>query len=118
MKKIYTLLFVLTISIFSVHAQQLVDVADLTLRLGGNETKELYYAFAKDDQIIFNFEEADHKGVKEVDITEASSGAKRYEDYESSLIKDKIILVNQKGVYKFRLYNSSLLKGRVCKIKI
>lgn len=116
-KKLLTLLFIAA-SHFCAKGQQIVDVADLTLRLGGNETKELYYSFAKDDQIIFNFEEVDHKTVKEIDVTEAATGTKRYEDYESALIKDKILSVNQKGVYKFRIYNSSLLKGRVCKVRI
>ncbi|MGY3090218.1 hypothetical protein ACVWYF_003273 [Hymenobacter sp. UYAg731] len=117
MKKLFILLLIIS-SHFYAKGQQIVDVADLTLRLGGNETKELYYSFAKDDQIIFNFEEADHKTVKEIDVTEANTGTKRYEDYESALIKDKTLFVNQKGVYKFRIYNSSLLKGRVCKIRI
>ncbi|MDQ2771706.1 MAG: hypothetical protein M3Y54_14545 [Bacteroidota bacterium] len=117
MKQLFTLLLIASSHICA-KGQQIVDVADLTLRLGGNETKELYYNFAKDDQITFNFEVSDHKTVKEIDVTEMATGTKRYEDYESALIKDKILLVNQKGVYKFRIYNSSLLKGRICKVRI
>jgi hypothetical protein len=118
MRKAFTLLPLLVAFHFGAHGQQLVDVADLTLRLGANETKELYYSFAKDDQIVFNFEEADHKAVKEIDVTEATTGTKRFEDYESVLVKDKALLVSQKGVYKFRLYNAAMFKGRVCKLRI
>jgi hypothetical protein len=99
-------------------AQQVVDVTELTVRLAGSEEKLLYYAFAKGDQILFTFEEADHKTLKEFSVAEAATDTKRFEDYETSVIPTKTLNVAQTGVYKFRLYNSAILKGRVCKLKI
>ncbi len=115
-----TLIILLTfLSVHSTSAQKIepVDVAEITLKIGGKGEEELYYGFAEGDQIIFNFTEADGKEVKEVEIIELPGNSK-FKDYESKEIKDKIIKVTRKSIYKFRFYNSALLKGRVCKVKI
>lgn len=117
MKAFFTFLLFLLLSCRA-FAQQIVDVAELTVRLAGNEEKLLHYAFAKGDQILFTFEEADHKTLKEFSVAEAATDTKRFEDYETSAIPAKTLNVAQTGVYKFRLYNSATFKGRVCKLRI
>ena len=99
------------------YGQEAVEVADLTLKISGKSEEELYYAFAEGDQIIFNFEEADEKELKEIEIIELPENSK-YKDYETKAVKDKKIQVQRKGIYKFRFYNSALFKGRICKVKI
>ena len=98
--------------------QQLVAVADLTLKLSSGEVKDLYYCFDSNDQIVFDFKETSNKPVKSIAIVEEASGSVKYEEYEATQITSKTIPVYKKGVYKFRLVNSSMLKGKVCKIKI
>ena len=93
-----------------------VDVAQLTLKIGANQTEELYYGFAEGDQIIFSFEEAKGKDLKEIEIYELP-GSLKFSDFKSSEIANNKIQVHQNSVYKFRFYNSSLAK-RVCKISI
>ena len=93
-----------------------VDVAELTLKVGGMETEEVYYGFAEGDRIIFNFEEVKGKPLRGIEITELQANSK-FMDYKSTSIVDKEILVNRKTIYKFSFRNSAL-SGRVCRIKI
>lgn len=116
MIKSITFLALFITTTFQLVSQKTVDVADLTLKIKGKETIELYYGFANGDQIIFNFEEASGKSIKEIEILELPSNSK-FMDYKTSKIKNKIIKVNQNSVYRFSIRNSSL-RGRVCKIKI
>jgi hypothetical protein len=99
-------------------AQQLVDVADLTLKLSAGEEKDLYYCFDSNDQIVFGFEETSRKPIKSIAIIEDGSGSTKFEDYEVAQVNGKTIPVYKKGIYKFHFVNASLLKGKVCKIKI
>lgn len=117
MKRI--LVIVLFISAFSQTAScqfEPVDVADLTIKVKGISTKELYYGFAEGDQIIFNFEDVKGKPMKEIEIIELPSNSK-YMDYKSTSISDKTIKVNKKSVYKF-VFKNSAMGGRICKVKI
>ena len=98
-------------------AQEPIDVADLTLKIGAKDTKKLHYGFAEGDQIIFNFEETDGKEMKEVEVKEYPSNSK-YRDYETKKIENKTIKVLKTGVYEFRFENGNLVKGRVCRIRI
>lgn len=93
-----------------------VDVADLTIKVGGMKTEELYYGFAEGDQIVFNFEDVKGKAMKEIEIIELPSNSK-FMDYKSTSISDKKIKVNKKSVYKFAFKNSAM-SGRICKVKI
>lgn len=93
-----------------------VDVADLTIKVGGMKTEELFYGFADGDQIVFSFEEVKGKAMKEIEITELPSNSK-FMDYESTSISEKKIKVNKKSVYKFSFRNSAI-GGRICKLKI
>jgi len=104
----------LTISSFS--QLPAVDVAELTIKVGGMETKELYYGFAEGDQIIFNFEELKGKPLKEIEISELPSNSK-FMDFKSKKIENKKINVLQKAVYLFKFTNTAI-GGRICKMKI
>jgi len=114
-KLIFTLLGILTI-MFSYAQIQPVDVSELTIKVGGMKTVELYYGFAEGDQIVFNFEEVKGKTMKEIEIIELPSNSK-FMDYKSSSISDKKIKVNKKSVYKF-VFKNSTMSGRICKVKI
>ncbi|MDD4210343.1 MAG: hypothetical protein PHI52_08425 [Bacteroidales bacterium] len=115
MKHLLTFLFCI-IPFVCYCQQEPIDVAELTIKVGGMSTEELYYGFAEGDQIIFSFEEENGKDIKEIEILEIPSSSK-FMDYKTSQIQDKRINVYKKGVYSFRLYNSSV-GGRICKIKI
>lgn len=110
-----TVLFLFTNS--SIFAQlDPVDVADLTLKIGGTGDEELYYGFAEGDQIVFNFEELNGKELKEIEIIELPNNSK-FMDYKSISIVSKKINVNKNGVYLFKFKNSAL-SARICKVKI
>lgn len=118
MKRILVLTTILT-SIFIQNAfcqLEPVDVADLTIKVGGMKTEDLFYGFAEGDQIVFSFEEVKGKVMKEIEIVELPSNSK-FMDYKSSSIADKKIKVNKKAVYRFSFKNSAM-SGRICKVKI
>jgi len=75
-----------------------------------------YLGFAEGDKMIFNFEEANGKELKELEIIELPSSS-RFLDYKTSKITDKIIIIPKTGIYKFRFANSSI-SPRICKYKI
>ncbi|GAB3828658.1 hypothetical protein [Hymenobacter jeollabukensis] len=112
------LLFVCSFAVHVGYGQQLLDVADLTLKLSAGEEKDLYYSFDASDQIVFGFQEVDRKPLKSMAIVEEASGSVKYEDYEVTQVQAKTIPVYKRGVYKFHFVNASLLKGKVCKIHI
>ena len=97
-------------------AQELIDVTEQTIKIGGTKEEELYFGFAEGDKILFNFEEIDKKELKEVEIIEYPSNSK-FSDFKTKKIENKTFLVNKTGVYLFRFKNSAL-GGRICKIKI
>ncbi len=115
--KLFTFVLCFTFSICVSFAQTYVDVAELTIKVGPAKTEELLYGFAEGDQIIFSFEEAEGRPLKEVEIVEYPENSK-FMDYETKKIETKSIQVPAKNVYKFKFRNSHLLKGRVCRIKI
>lgn len=93
-----------------------IDVADLTLKVGGMKTETLYYGFAQGDEIIFSFEELKGKPIKEVKITELPSNSK-FMDFKAVYIPEKKIKVNKKSIYKFSFKNGAM-SGRICKVTI
>lgn len=115
MKKLFIISFILLPYFCS--GQQPIDVAELTIKIQPNSTKDLYYGFPKGDQIVFTCSEINGKNLKEIEITEYPETSK-FKDYETSKIENKKILVDKKNVYKFRIRNNQLLSGRVCRIKI
>lgn len=116
MKKMTLTLFTCLTILTVIGQQQPIDVADLTIKIGGMGSEELFYGFAEGDQIIFNFEEVKGKELKEVEIIELPSNSK-FMDYKTTKIENKMIVVNQKAVYQFRFKNASLA-GRICKVRI
>ncbi len=114
----WILLVVLMLNSLILRGQKLppVEVANLTLKVGGLSAKEFYYGFAEGDEILFSFEEKRGKKVKEVEIIELP-GSSKFMDYRSTKVEQKKIKVYKKGIYRFRFTNSALGK-RVCKVHI
>ncbi len=92
-----------------------VEVAELTLKIGGMKTEEIYYGFAEGDQIEFSFEEVKGKTFKEIEIVELPENSK-FMDYKCKSSSKKLA-VHKKGVYKFSFRNSAIT-GRICRIHI
>ena len=107
---------VLLITLHSFGQIQPVDVADLTLKVGGVETEVLYYGFAAGDKIVFNFEELKGKPLKEIEIVELPGNSK-FSDFKSTEVVGKTIQVYKTAVYKFRFKNSAM-GARICKVNI
>lgn len=100
----------------TVFGQELLDVTEQTIKIGGLKEEELYFGFAAGDKIIFSFQEADNKEMKEIEIVEYPNNSK-FSDYKTKKIENKTINVTKTGVYVFRFKNSAIA-GRICKIKI
>lgn len=112
-------LLLLTIWIISINLYgQLnpIDVAELTLKIGGLGSDELYYGFAEGDKIVFSFNEEYGRELKEIEIIELPTSSK-YMDFKSTRVENKIIDVYKDGVYLFKFTNSTL-GGRICNVKI
>lgn len=116
MKTKLTLLFFSLFVSAASFSQDIVDVTDQTIKIGGLKEEQLLFGFAEGDRIIFNFKEIDGKELKELEILEYPASSK-YSDYKTSKVENKTITVGKKSVYIFRFKNSSLA-GRVCKIQV
>jgi len=101
---------------FSLHGQTPVMVVENTLKLGPFKEEVFYYGFAAGDKLIFNFEEANKKELKEVEIIEMPSTS-RYMEYKTKKIENKTLDIANTGIYKFRFNNSTILP-KVCKFSI
>lgn len=93
-----------------------VEVVDLTLKIGGLSSEELFYGFAEGDVIVFSFEEIKGKELKEVEIIELPSQSK-FMDFKPTKISEKEIKVQRTGIYQFKFTNSAV-SGRICKVII
>lgn len=102
--------------IIPVYSQQLIDVADITLKVPGLGEEELWYAFASGDEIVFDFLELKGNPLKEIEISEYPSTSK-FMDFKAKKIENKRIKVGKTGIYKFRFTNSAIA-GRVIKVNI
>lgn len=103
-------------SAMQLNGQTPVDVAESTLKVGIMGEEIFYYGFAQGDKLIFNFEEANGKELKELEIVELPSSSK-FMDYKTNKIENKIITVTRTAIYKFR-FTSSAISVRICKFKI
>ena len=99
----------------ALQAQQPLTVADMTLRLSGKETKELFYSFAAGDEILFSFFETENRLLQEVQITTWPEQV-RYAARDIADTRDQKIRVPATGVYRFRFSNAS--GERLCRIAI
>lgn len=98
------------------YGQKPVDVAESSIKVGIKAEEEVYFGFAEGDKLIFSFEEANGKEMKEVEIVEMPSSSK-FLEFKTSKIENKTVNVARTGIYKFRFANSAILP-RVCKYKI
>ena len=116
--KKYFLSFMLygSLSVAATYGQKPIDVAESSIKVGIKAEEEVYFGFAEGDQLIFSFEEANGKEMKEVEIVEMPATSK-FMEYKTSKIENKTINVLRTGIYKFRFANSAILP-RVCKYKI
>ena len=103
-------------SISRLYAQAPVDVAESTLKVGAFGEEFFVFGFAEGDQLVFNFEEATGKDLKELEIIELPSSSK-YMEYKTKKIENKTIRIAKTGIYKFRFANGGL-GIRLCKYKI
>ena len=115
MKNILPLLIFL-MSGWTLNAQQEIELADNTFKVGGVSEKAFYYGFAAGDKLVFSFEEQRGKPLKEIEILELPGNSK-FMEFKSKKIDKKEILVSQTGIYMFRFSNTAL-SGRVCKFKV
>lgn len=116
MKTKLTFLALLLVTAAFSFGQDLVDVTDQTIKVGGMKEEQLMFGFAEGDKIVFNFKEVDGKELKELEIIEYPASSK-YSDFKTAKIENKTLNVAKKAVYIFRFKNSALA-GRICKIHI
>jgi hypothetical protein len=98
------------------NAQTPIDVAEGILKVGIMSDGFLYFGFAAGDKMIFNFEEANGKELKEIEISEFDFGILHLES-KTKKITNKTIVVANTGICKFRFSNTSILPKN-CKYKI
>lgn len=82
-----------------------VEVCDLTLRIKGNDTQELYYGFAAGDQIVFSFTETEGRAIASVEIAEYPDQL-RFREMETAEIQDKVVFVYNTTIVRFTLRNN------------
>jgi len=111
-----TILSVLFMALRVNGQQPAITVAELTLKIAGLSTEELYYGFAEGDQLIFSFKEINGKELKEIEVLEYPQTSK-FADFKAVQVDRKTLPVQNQCVYKFRFFNSAII-GRVCKVKI
>ena len=97
-------------------AQNPIIVAESTLKVGIMGEEVFYFGFAQGDQLLFSFEEANGKELKEIEIVELP-GSSRFMELKSKKIDNKNIIVQRTAIFKFRFSNSGIA-ARVCKYKI
>src|SRR5882672_10883408 len=116
-KPSFILLFTVTLlSLPGLRAQTPIDVAESTLKVGAFGEEFFVYGFAEGDQLIFNFEEANGKELKELEILELPSTS-RFMEYKAKKIENKTLRIPKTGIYKFRFSNGGI-GVRLCKYKI
>jgi hypothetical protein len=96
--------------------ENIIIVADNTFKIPVIDEQVFYYAFAKGDKIIFDFEEKSGKSLKEIEIIEYPSTA-RFSEFKKATVHNKTFDIANTGIYKFRFSNSALA-GRTCKLRI
>jgi hypothetical protein len=113
--KVSTLLFVVTTTIC--YSQDIIDVAETTLKVPGLGEEVFYYGLSEGDVIVLNFDELNGKELKEFEFSELQSSSTKFMEYKIKKIVDKRLTISATGIYKFRLANSAI-GGRVCRFKL
>src|SRR5215510_10039457 len=99
-KFVPVILIIALLHSFLLYGQKPVTVVESTVKLGPFKEEVFYYGFAAGDKLIFNFEEANKKEVKEVEIMEMPSSSK-FMDYKTKKIENKTLDILNTGIYKF-----------------
>jgi len=76
-----------------------IQIAELTIKLNANESKELHYGFKSGDIVLLNLEVLKGKNLKELQFIEYPSNS-LFMEYESKGIKSKEISILNTGVYR------------------
>jgi len=97
------------------HSQNVIDVANLNVKLSFDQTQDYYYTFDKGDEIVFNFKMKKGRHLKNVEIASFSNLV--FTEFNAKNITDKRIKVKRKQLYRFRFYSSSLT-NRVANVRI
>lgn len=104
--KIKLTTFLLVALAAKMYGQQPLDVADLTLKIKGGDTENLYYGFEKGDKILFSMKEEDGKELKTIEVTEWP-GHTKFMDYKTSAVEGKEFTVHRRGIYLFKIENGA-----------
>jgi hypothetical protein len=116
MSRTFPLILIGMLIAFNTSGQKPVTVAESTVKLGPFKEEMFYYGFAAGDKLIFNFEEANKKELKEIEIMEMPSTS-RYMEYKIQKIENKTLDIVNTGIYKFRFTNSNVFP-KICKFSI
>lgn len=117
MKHIFTTLFICVNLALGIQAQQVIEVAQLTLRIAPGSTEELFYGFAAGDRVLLTVEELGGKAIKEVEMAVYPDQVKLLER-ETAGFTNREIKVLRSEVYAIRLKNTALLGERNCRVII
>ncbi len=101
---------------YLVFPQEVMDVANLNIKLSLEQTADHYYTFDEGDEIIINFNMVKGRHMKLFEITALPSNIKLTE-FKASKLENRKIKVTKKGVYRFRVFSSSIT-NRVCNLRI
>ena len=96
--------------------QEVMDVANLNIKLSLEQTADHYYTFDEGDEIIINFNMVKGRHMKLFEITALPSNIKLTE-FKVNKLENRKIKVTKKGVYRFRVFSSSIT-NRVCNLRI
>jgi hypothetical protein len=97
-------------------AQSPIPVYQGTVKIAAVSEDTIYFALAKGDQLLFDFEEANGREVMEFEVLQYPHYSKFREDNKSKMQGRKIV-IGETAVYWFRLANRSIYE-RVCKLNI
>lgn len=115
----YTLIFLFLGGYLTIsgQAQQVIEVAHLSLRVAPGSTEELFYGFAEGDRVLLTVEETGGKAIKEVEVAVYPDQVKLLER-ETAGFTNREIKVQRSAVYAIRLKNTALLGERNCRVII
>ena len=115
-KFFFTILALGLLITFRLSGQKPVLVVESSIKVAPFSEEFFYYGFAKGDKLIFSFEEANNKELKEVEIMEMPSSSK-FMEYKTKKIENRTIAIVKQGIYKFRFANSTIFP-KLCKYNI
>jgi hypothetical protein len=87
-------------------AQQKLTVAEIAFKLEPKQTTEFLYGFAKNDSIIFTFEEINGLNIESISFGELNASLK-FSEHQTDEVDEKIIIAENTGIYKISFTNSA-----------